>query len=151
MVLAAVFRLLPRPAAELQARLDEIRAWTIERLEDGRRDGVAVLAEGLALTVDPAQLPGVEETGRDSYGNVRVADIRLAQPPVMGTDRGAAEPAAAAPRLRLPHALPDRAEKVSGNRTSFTVPREAIFSSSPNPVMPTSRISSSGARAGIIG
>jgi 6-phosphofructokinase 1 len=46
----------------------------------GRRDGLAVVAEGVSARMDPDQLariPGVE-VGHDSYGNIRLEKIPLA-------------------------------------------------------------------------
>ncbi|HSP54458.1 MAG TPA: diphosphate--fructose-6-phosphate 1-phosphotransferase [Dehalococcoidia bacterium] len=52
----------------------------LKRRALGRRDGIAVVAEGVAAKVDPNQLaaiPGVE-VGHDSYGNIRLEKIPLA-------------------------------------------------------------------------
>src|SRR3990172_2466407 len=52
----------------------------IKRRAQGRRDGIAVVAEGVAAKMDPNQLaaiPGVE-VGHDSYGNIRLEKIPLA-------------------------------------------------------------------------
>jgi ATP-dependent phosphofructokinase / diphosphate-dependent phosphofructokinase len=51
----------------------------IKRLSDGRRDGIAVIAEGLVLGFDPAELAGLEEIERDAHGNVRIAEINLGE------------------------------------------------------------------------
>jgi 6-phosphofructokinase 1 len=47
----------------------------IKRLARGRRDGVAVLAEGLVLSLDPGELAGLKDVERDAHGNVRIAEI----------------------------------------------------------------------------
>jgi 6-phosphofructokinase 1 len=52
----------------------------VKRRVLGRRDGVAVVAEGVAARVDPeelARIPGVD-VGHDSYGNIRLEKIPLA-------------------------------------------------------------------------
>jgi 6-phosphofructokinase len=52
----------------------------LKRRSLGRQDGLAVIAEGLATRIDPAQLahiPGAE-IEHDSYGNIRLAEIPLA-------------------------------------------------------------------------
>src|SRR5437764_8709422 len=59
----------------LKAVVDTLVGAIIKRLSYGRLDGVAVLAEGLALGIDPADLAGVEEVERDTPGNVRIAEV----------------------------------------------------------------------------
>ncbi len=52
----------------------------LKRRCQGRQDGLAVIAEGVAAKIDPAELvdiPGVEME-YDSYGNIRLAEIPLA-------------------------------------------------------------------------
>jgi len=52
----------------------------IKRRALGRRDGLAVVAEGVAAKIPPdqlAQIPGVE-VGHDAYGNIRLEKIPLA-------------------------------------------------------------------------
>src|SRR3989441_4242806 len=51
----------------------------IKRLSYGRLDGVAVVAEGLALGIDPADLAGFEEVERDTHGNVRIAEVNIGE------------------------------------------------------------------------
>src|SRR6185295_4164023 len=51
----------------------------LKRLSDGRRDGVAILAEGLALGIDPNDLAQLEDVERDSHGNVRIAELNLGE------------------------------------------------------------------------
>jgi len=47
----------------------------IKRLARGRRDGVAVLAEGLVLSLGSGELESLENVERDAHGNVRIAEI----------------------------------------------------------------------------
>jgi 6-phosphofructokinase 1 len=61
----------------LQTLVDILAGAVIKRLTRGRRDGVAVLAEGLALLLDPADLGGLEHVERDEHGHVRLADVDL--------------------------------------------------------------------------
>ena len=49
----------------------------VKRLSEGRRDGVAVIAEGLVLGLDPEVLGGASKIERDAHGNVRLAEIDL--------------------------------------------------------------------------
>src|SRR5205823_1415463 len=63
----------------LKAVVDTLVGAIIKRLSYGRLDGVAVLAEGLALGIDPADLAGVEEVERDTHGNVRIAEVNIGE------------------------------------------------------------------------
>ena len=65
-------------------RLDEVCAVLegaiLKRRVMGRRDGLAVIGEGVAGKLDPEELavmPGME-VGHDAYGNITLADIPLA-------------------------------------------------------------------------
>jgi 6-phosphofructokinase len=51
----------------------------IKRLSSGRRDGVAVIAEGVVLGIDPHDLEQVESAERDAYGNVRIAEVNIGE------------------------------------------------------------------------
>ena len=51
----------------------------VKRLAQGREDGVAVIAEGIAVRLDAAELPFLDEVGRDEHGNLRLAEIPLAR------------------------------------------------------------------------
>jgi len=46
-------------------------------LSEGRLDGVAVIAEGLVLGLDPELLGGMSNIERDAHGNVRLAEIDI--------------------------------------------------------------------------
>jgi len=46
-------------------------------LSEGRLDGVAVIAEGLVLGLDPELLGGMSKIERDAHGNVRLAEIDI--------------------------------------------------------------------------
>ena len=51
----------------------------LKRLAARRRDGVAVIAEGVALTVDPRDLDALENTERDDHGHVRLDEINFGE------------------------------------------------------------------------
>ena len=51
----------------------------VKRLSYGRRDGVAVIAEGVVLSVDPADLAQLQGVERDAHGNVRIADVNIGE------------------------------------------------------------------------
>ena len=57
--------------------VDTLACAIIKRLSEGRRDGVAVIAEGLVLGLDPEVLGGVSKIERDSHGNIRLAEIDI--------------------------------------------------------------------------
>ena len=44
-----------------------------------RRDGVAVLAEGVVLGLDPSELEGLEDVERDEHGNLRIAEVDIGE------------------------------------------------------------------------
>jgi len=51
----------------------------LKRLANRRRDGVAVIAEGVALSVDPRDLDALENTERDDHGHVRLDEINFGE------------------------------------------------------------------------
>jgi 6-phosphofructokinase 1 len=48
-------------------------------LSHGRTDGVAVIAEGVALGIDPNDLAQLEDIERDAHGNVRIAEMNIGE------------------------------------------------------------------------
>jgi 6-phosphofructokinase len=63
----------------LKAVVDTLVGAIIKRLSSGRLDGVAVMAEGLVLGMEPADLEGLEEVERDSHGHVRIAEVNIGE------------------------------------------------------------------------
>ena len=63
----------------LQALVDTLTGAIIKRLNQGRRDGVAILAEGVVLGIDPEDLAGLDDVERDSHGNVRIAEVNIGE------------------------------------------------------------------------
>jgi len=43
------------------------------------RDGVAVLAEGLVLSIPPEELAGLDNVERDAHGHVRIAEVSIGE------------------------------------------------------------------------
>ncbi|HYM80439.1 MAG TPA: diphosphate--fructose-6-phosphate 1-phosphotransferase [Candidatus Limnocylindria bacterium] len=70
------FRRRPIP---LQTIVDTLVGAHVKRLNYERRDGVAVIAEGVVLAIDPADLAHVEETERDAHGNLRIAEVNIGE------------------------------------------------------------------------
>ena len=59
--------------------VDTLACAIIKRLSEGRLDGVAVIAEGLVLGLDPELLGGMSKIERDAHGNVRLAEIDIGE------------------------------------------------------------------------
>ncbi|HKB69953.1 MAG TPA: diphosphate--fructose-6-phosphate 1-phosphotransferase [Thermoanaerobaculia bacterium] len=55
--------------------VDTLAGAVIKRLAKGRRDGVAVIAEGLVLSLAPGELAELKDVERDAHGNVRIAEV----------------------------------------------------------------------------
>ena len=49
----------------------------VKRRAAGRPDGVAVVAEGIAEHIDPADLSMLKDVARDDHGHIRLADVPL--------------------------------------------------------------------------
>ena len=49
----------------------------VKRLSMGRPHGVAVIAEGVGLSLDPADLDALDSAPRDEHGHVRLAEVPL--------------------------------------------------------------------------
>jgi 6-phosphofructokinase 1 len=63
----------------LDTVVDTLVGAIIKRLSYGRRDGVAVIAEGVVLGVTPEDLAGFEAAERDAHGHVRIDDVNLGE------------------------------------------------------------------------
>jgi 6-phosphofructokinase len=63
----------------LRAVVDTLAGAIIKRLSYGRRDGVAVIAEGLAFGIDQGDFAGIDEVERDDHGNVRIAEVNIGE------------------------------------------------------------------------
>ena len=63
----------------LRALVDTLVGAIIKRAADGRRDGVAVIAEGVALGIDPDDLGRLADVERDAHGHLRIAEINIGE------------------------------------------------------------------------
>lgn len=63
----------------LKTLVDTLVCAIIKRFAYGRRDGVAVIAEGVVLSIDPADFEGFEEVERDAHGHVRIAEVNIGE------------------------------------------------------------------------
>jgi 6-phosphofructokinase len=59
--------------------VDTLIGAIIKRLSEGRRDGVAVVAEGLVLDIDPQDLTGLNDVERDAHGNIRLSEVDIGE------------------------------------------------------------------------
>lgn len=62
---------------DLLSVVDTIVGSIVKRRSLGRQHGVAVVAEGIAERLSSDAFEAVENVGRDSFGNIRLADIPL--------------------------------------------------------------------------
>jgi ATP-dependent phosphofructokinase / diphosphate-dependent phosphofructokinase len=62
-----------------KAIIDTLVGAVIKRLALGRRDGVAVIAEGLVLGLDKDDVASVSDVERDEHGNVRIAEVDIGE------------------------------------------------------------------------
>ncbi len=79
----ATLTLIPEEYEGQQIRLksvvDTLAGAIIKRLSYGRRDGVAVIAEGLVLDMAPQDLASAGDVERDAHGNVRIAEVNIGE------------------------------------------------------------------------
>lgn len=67
------------PPIRLHTVVDTLVGAIVKRLSYGRRDGVAMLAEGLVLCIAPEDLEGLPEIERDEHGHLRIAEVNLGE------------------------------------------------------------------------
>jgi len=78
----ATLTLIPEEFAanvKLKKVIDTLAGSIIKRLSEGRQYGVAILAEGLALSIDPADLASLGDVEHDEHGHVRLAEIDIGE------------------------------------------------------------------------
>lgn len=78
----ATLTLIPEEFGEtigLSQIVDTLVGAIIKRLSAGRRDGVAVIAEGVVLGLDPSELAQLDDVERDEHGHVRIAEVDIGQ------------------------------------------------------------------------
>jgi len=77
----ATLTLIPEEWRARQIKMKEVVdvlvASILRRLAEGRRHGVAVVAEGVAEMMDPADFDQLESAERDEHGHVRLAEINI--------------------------------------------------------------------------
>jgi 6-phosphofructokinase 1 len=68
----------PKPI-RLKVIVDTLVGAIIKRLSYGRRDGVAMIAEGVVLDVEADDLSALNEVERDAHGNLRIAEVNIGE------------------------------------------------------------------------
>jgi 6-phosphofructokinase 1 len=68
----------PRPI-RLKEIIDTLAGAIVKRLSYGRRDGVAVIAEGVVLDIAPEDLEGLHEVEHDDHGHLRIAEVNIGE------------------------------------------------------------------------
>jgi 6-phosphofructokinase len=68
-----------RRPIRLKLIVDTLVGAIIKRLSMDRRDGVAVIAEGVVLDIDPQDLEQLEDVERDAHGHVRIAEVNIGE------------------------------------------------------------------------
>ncbi|MEQ1729460.1 MAG: diphosphate--fructose-6-phosphate 1-phosphotransferase [Vicinamibacterales bacterium] len=69
----------PRPPIRLKDIVDSLVGAIVKRLSYGRRDGVALIAEGVVLDVAEEDLEGLQEVERDAHGHLRIAEVNIGE------------------------------------------------------------------------
>jgi len=79
----ATLTLIPEEFENRQIRLrtivDTLVGAVIKRLSYGRRDGVAVIAEGLVLSMSEEDVAHLEEVERDEHGHLRIDEVNIGE------------------------------------------------------------------------
>ncbi|MCP9451820.1 MAG: 6-phosphofructokinase [Nitrospira sp.] len=61
----------------LRRLVDVLLGAMVKRMDQGRADGVAVLAEGLIEMLDPRDLGGLDYVERDEHGHLRLSEVDI--------------------------------------------------------------------------
>ena len=75
--LTLILEEFPDHRIRLKTLVDTLAGAIIKRLDQGRRDGVAILSEGVVLGIDPEDLAGLDDVERDSHGNIRISEVNI--------------------------------------------------------------------------
>jgi ATP-dependent phosphofructokinase / diphosphate-dependent phosphofructokinase len=67
------------PPIRLKTVVDTLAGAIIKRLSYGRRDGVAILAEGIVLDIPPEDIAAIGTAERDAHGHIRIDEVNLAE------------------------------------------------------------------------
>jgi 6-phosphofructokinase len=78
----ATLALIPEeftPPLRLRTIVDTLAGAVIKRFSHGRKDGVAVIGEGVVLHIDEDDLAGLPDVERDAHGHLRIAEINIGE------------------------------------------------------------------------
>lgn len=79
----ATLTIIPEEFRERPVRLrrlvDVLLGAMVKRMDQGRADGVAVLAEGLIEILDPRDLGGLDYVERDEHGHLRLSEVDIGE------------------------------------------------------------------------
>jgi ATP-dependent phosphofructokinase / diphosphate-dependent phosphofructokinase len=78
----ATLALIPEeftPPLRLKVIVDTLVGAIIKRMSYGRRDGVAVIGEGVVLHILEDDLAGLQDVERDDHGHVRIAEVNIGE------------------------------------------------------------------------
>jgi 6-phosphofructokinase 1 len=67
------------PPIRVARLVDTLTGAILKSLANGRRDGVAVIAEGVVLGTAQADLAGLADVERDAHGHLRLSDVNIGQ------------------------------------------------------------------------
>ncbi len=67
--------------------VDTLVGAIVKRLAYGRRDGVAIVAEGVVLGMAPEELAALDSVERDAHGNLRIDEVNLGEVLKAGVQR----------------------------------------------------------------
>jgi 6-phosphofructokinase 1 len=67
------------PPLRLKHIVDTLAGAIIKRLSYGRRDGVAVIGEGVVLHISEEDLEGLPDVERDDHGHLRIAEVNIGE------------------------------------------------------------------------
>jgi 6-phosphofructokinase len=67
------------PPTPLKTVVDTLAGAIVKRLSYGRRDGVAVIAEGVVLGINPDDFAGLDAVERDDHGHLRIDEVSLGE------------------------------------------------------------------------
>ena len=76
----AALALIPEeftPPLRLKHLVDTLAGAIIKRLSFGRKDGVAVIGEGVVLHIPEGDLEGLSAVERDDHGHLRIAEVNI--------------------------------------------------------------------------
>lgn len=69
----------PEETIKLSHIVDILAGAIVKRLSYGRRDGVAIIAEGLVERIDPNELEILLDVERDAHDNIRLAEVNFGE------------------------------------------------------------------------